>query len=369
VRITLVTPSLACGGAERCVTLLTRGFLARGHNVTVINLYNEDTDFYSLPEGAQRMALGIDRVSPTLLHGLVNNLQRLRILRRAIKTSRPQVVISHLYQTNVMTILAIGRTGIPVIAVEHNDPAMNPAGRIWDTLRHKTYPSARQLVSVSRGVDQQFSWLPQERRTVIHNPLELPEGEPTAGGGLEPSPAIGHWITSMGRLTEQKGFDLLLQAFAQIALDHPDWGLLIIGEGELRDELEQLVVRLGLRERVTFAGRLANPFFALRNSDLFVMASRFEGFPYAALEALASGLPVIYTDCPSGPGEIIREGIDGLLVPNGDLTALAAAMDRLMSDDQERAQLAARAPEVLDRFGTKKIITQWEDLFAGLVAG
>jgi glycosyltransferase involved in cell wall biosynthesis len=137
---------------------------------------------------------------------------------------------------------------------------------------------------------------------------------------------------------------------------------MIIGEGELRGELEELREKLGLTQRVFFAGLLTDPIPSLRSSDLFVMASRFEGFPYAALEALACGLPVIYTDCPSGPREIIREGIDGLLVPNGDVAALTVAMDHLVSDAAKRQRMAARAPEVLDRFGLYKIVKQWETL-------
>src|SRR6267142_6615364 len=143
---------------------------------------------------------------------------------------------------------------------------------------------------------------------------------------------------------------------------------MIIGDGELRGELEELTTRLGLSSRVKFSGLLADPGPSLRSSKLFVMASRFEGFPYAALEALASGLPVIYTDCPSGPREIIRDGIDGLLVPNGDVSGLANAMERLMSNPEERGRLSARAPEVLARFGTDRIIAQWEELFENVTS-
>jgi len=349
---------LACGGAERCVTLLTQGLLARRHEVSVITLYGKEHDFFTLPAEANRLALSIDGDSATVVHGLANNLRRLRILRRAIKSTAPEIVISHIHRTNVMTLLALGRARTPVVVVEHNDPGMNPAGRIWDTLRRRTYSRARKLVSVSRGVDEQFEWLPQSRRAVIHNPVALAQLRPNSEAVPEQ-----FWISSLGRLTEQKGFDLLLEAFAKVERKHPQWNLRIIGDGPLRGELESLANSLGISGRVSFAGLIQDPAPILAASHLFVMASRFEGFPYAALEALASGLPVIYTDCPSGPREIIRHQVDGLLVPAGDVTELAEAMDRLMSDAAERRAMAARAPEVLERFGVDRIISDWEALF------
>jgi len=358
VRITFVTPSLACGGAERCVSLLTRGLLDRGHAVTVITLYGEEHDFFSLPSEAERLALSIDRDSATVIHGLTNNLRRLKVLRRAIKSTRPDVVVSHIHRTNVMTILASGRRQAPVVVVEHNDPSQNPAGRIWDTLRQRTYPRVRKLVSVSHGVDEHFSWLPQSQRTVIHNPIVVEQNPHGTDSGTDQ-----FWIASMGRLTEQKGFDLLLQAFSKVAREHPDWRLMIIGDGPLRGQLEALAETLELSSRVTFTGLVRDPNELLAKARLFVMASRFEGFPYAALEALASGLPVIYTDCHSGPREIIRTGVDGLLVPTGDTAALATAMNQLISDASLRGRMAERAPEVLERFGLNPIISQWEQLF------
>jgi glycosyltransferase involved in cell wall biosynthesis len=350
---------LACGGAERCVVLLTEGLLAVGHHVSVITIYGTELDFFTLPPQSHRLALGIDQDSPTVVHGLANNLRRLRVLRHAIRSTAPDIIISHIQRTNVTTLLAAGRQMAPVVVVEHNNPAMNPAGKVWDTLRRRIYPRAAKVVSVSQGVDSHFSWLPEKQREVIHNPIKASEEETNCS-----SPVSGdRWITSMGRLTHQKGFDLLLNAFAKLTGRHPEWRLRIIGDGPLRQELETQVHTLNLTSRVEFAGLVENPAQFLRQANLFVMASRFEGFPYVALEALAHGLPVIYTDCPSGPREIIRDGIDGMLVPAGDVDALAAAMDKLMTDDDARKVMAKRAPEVLDRFGLARIIGQWEILF------
>jgi glycosyltransferase involved in cell wall biosynthesis len=143
--------------------------------------------------------------------------------------------------------------------------------------------------------------------------------------------------------------------------------LTILGEGELRTELESLRNSLGLSERVHLPGVVKNPYEVLLQADIFVMSSRFEGFGNVLIEAMACGVPVISTDCPSGPNEIIRDGVDGILVPNQDVDALAAAMDRLMSDEKERKRLSVGGIEAVERFSLEKIMGMWEKLLAQVV--
>jgi GalNAc-alpha-(1->4)-GalNAc-alpha-(1->3)-diNAcBac-PP-undecaprenol alpha-1,4-N-acetyl-D-galactosaminyltransferase len=124
---------------------------------------------------------------------------------------------------------------------------------------------------------------------------------------------------------------------------------------------------LGLSGQVIFTGALNNPFAVLKQAKIFVMASRNEGFPMAHGEALACGLPVVCTNCPSGPSEMVRPGIDGILIPNQDIEALAAAMASLMSDQTQRQKLASKAPEVLERLSLDAIVSEWETLMNKLL--
>ena len=172
----------------------------------------------------------------------------------------------------------------------------------------------------------------------------------------------------MGRLTYQKGFDVLLRAFATIAKKHPGWQLLILGEGEMRPELERLRDDLELTNRALMPGLYNPPFPLLKQSQLFVLSSRYEGFGNALIEAMGCGVAVISTDCPSGPAEIIRDGENGLLVPTEDVEALATAMDRLMTDEAERNRLAARAIEVKERFSLERTLDSWESLLESIAA-
>jgi glycosyltransferase involved in cell wall biosynthesis len=174
-------------------------------------------------------------------------------------------------------------------------------------------------------------------------------------------------LLGAGRLEPQKGFDSLLEAFAGIAQTHTDWDLVILGEGTLRTMIEQQVQVAGLEKRVHLPGLVGNVGEWYERADLYVMSSRFEGFGNTLAEALAYGLPAVSFDCDTGPRDIIRHEMDGLLVPPGDVTGLAAALDRLMRDANLRKRFAERAVEARERFSITRIAGMWEELFERVV--
>ena len=365
MRCTLIIHSLSSGGAERVMSRMANYWAERGWEITLlIFMDGKETPFYQLNPRIDYRPLDIATVSTNPAAGIWNNLASCRSLRTAIVESKPDVVISFMERVNVITILATRSLNIPVLVSVRNDPAMLSPGKMWEVLRRWTYPFADRVVVQTQRAGNYFGAKLKNRIVVMPNPVILPPTEPSG----EVATLHGDRSSiAVGRLVPQKGFDLLLQAFAQLKDTHPGWTLTILGEGELRPQLESLRERLGLKDRVYLPGRVTNPHEFLSQADIFIMSSRFEGFPNALCEAMVCGLPVISTDCPNGPREIIRDGVDGILVPSEDVSALAAAMDRLMSEPETRKSLAAAAPEVAERFSLEKVMLMWELLIKAVI--
>lgn len=186
---------------------------------------------------------------------------------------------------------------------------------------------------------------------------------------LGPGDPGAHNLIAAGRLEYQKGFDLLLEAFAAVAANHPDWTLDIFGRGSRREPLEQSVVDLGLGGQVRINAPTDRLGERMRNASVFVLSSRFEGFPLVLLEAMAAGLAVVSFDCPTGPGDILTGGKTGLLVPAEDVPALAAALDRIMVDESLRRRLAAAAPAAVLPYSPQVVGRRWDELLAGEYVG
>ena len=363
MRLTLIISSLSAGGAERVMTMMANYWAAKNWDITILT-FDDGTRpaFFELDQRINHQPLDIAAESVNLIQGLRMNLRRVAVLRRAIVAANTECVISFITQTNVLSLLATRPLRVPTIVEEHIDITSHELNGIWRLLRKITYRWAARIVVLTDRTRAGLSSALQRKTAVIPNPVL-----PARCGDRAVDEPSSRRVLAAGRLVPQKGFDLLIKAFSLCAESNAEWTLTIIGAGPLRGELESLSASFGLSGRVSFTGEVASIGDYFRQADLFVLPSRYEGFPMVLCEAMAHGLPVIATDCPTGPREIIRDGIDGVLVANEDVKSLGAAMDRLMSDDAERQRLAVRAREVFERFGLQRVMAMWEELLADVV--
>ena len=364
MKLVLVIHAISVGGGERVLTIMANYWAAAGRTVHVICLGEKEPPFYPLDARVTLEYLGCKGASGNPVVAVLNNIRRLVILRRAIQRARPEAVISYIDRMNILTLISTVGVPVPVVGCEHTYPRGRPIGAGWELLRRIFYARAASIVTLTESGLKCFSKAIQVRGRVFPNPITIPATYHARA--LTKQTAVGPKVV-MGRMNRVKGFDLLIAAFAPLAVRHPEWQLQIWGEGEERAKLLETVNRLGLADRISLPGATRSPFEQLCVADLFVLSSRTEGFPVALCEAMACGLPVVSFDCESGPREVIRDGLDGVLVPAGNVAELTLAMDRLMTDTKLRSQLAGRAPEVLDRFCVEKIMKSWDQFIASLV--
>ncbi len=344
LRIVLVTGSMGVGGAERVLALLANSWVHKGWNVYVIDLSGgRIPNAYKLdPKVVFIMQRNISS-NGSKFHKGFNRIRRICWLRNTLKSLTPNLVIAFANYTSLITSIGMTGLSIPLILTERADPHGRYYGLWWDLFHRVFYRRAGALVAVSQAALDYFSPKVYKHGLVIPNPVPPPPCRSIAEDG---NIAISGYkrMIGMGRLDQVKGFDRALEAFGMVFQKHPDWRFEIWGEGVDRERLEAILVKAGLSNVARLCGHTEDPYGVMLGADLFVLSSHTEGFPNVLCEAMATGVPVISFDCSSGPREIIRDGIDGLLVANGNMSALAAAMDRLMSDVAERQNLVGPSP-------------------------
>ncbi|WP_454696400.1 glycosyltransferase family 4 protein [Achromobacter aegrifaciens] len=365
-RVLLFIHSLHGGGAERVAADLSAHWAGMGREVMVVTQASAEGDVYTLHPKVRREVLHTAGEGGGL-RGIWSNVQRVRALRRVVKAFRPDIVLGMMTTASVLSVLACAGLSSRVIATEHTHPPSQTLSGFWQRLRRLTYPRAASVVALTRGTaDWLAQHVPGSKLAVIPNPVHfpLPRAEPV----LPPVSGDGRKrLLAVGRLHADKGFDLLIQAYAQLAASHPGWDLVILGEGDERRSLEAQVREAGLESRVFMPGRAGNVGDWYESADLYVLTSRFEGLSNTLLESMASGLAAVSFDCDTGPREIIREGVDGVLVrPNGDVTALCQALEAVMRNDADRVRMAQAATDVRDRFSAVRVLQKWQELFDGV---
>lgn len=367
MRLALLIPTLNGGGAERIMSFMANHWAARGHEVHLITHDSPEHDFYPIDTRVMRHGFDISRPPRHLQDTVRHNIQRISLPRTLMKSLRPDAAISFTVRMNIQNLIALCRTGVPIIVSERNNPIAQRQPIFWEALRTRLYLRAAAVVLQTHAAERWARrFMPDEKIHVIPNPLTLVRDDSDRPC---PVPDERPLVCSLGRLIQSKGFDILLQAFHLATVNDPGWGLLILGEGDQRDRLEQLAGTMGMSGRIFLPGRVKNPSDYLKRSEIFVLPSRHEGFPNALLEAMAEGLPVVSTDCPFGPGEIITHDVDGLLVPNGDIDALARSIRILMENRGKRKSLGLCAAETAKRYSPEIVMSQWEGLISDIARG
>lgn len=384
VRVLLLLPSLNGGGAERLALLLLAnmdrsrfdvrmGLLRRGGAYLPL-VASEDVYGPSIGEKfldfdrGNRQAYALTSLVPALVLTPLNVLGMLRQFR-------PHVVLSFRKGMSVITLASvllygrsrvrwIAREGNNALAVIDDELGLEPARRAVRRLMSLCYRSADRTLTLCHemadGLERGLS-LDHARVRVIHNAVDIAEVERRAEEA--PSLQLGApYVVAAGRLERQKGFDILISAFAA-SRHRRTHRLVILGEGNELEALAAQARALGVEDRVIFAGWQDNPWALMRRAELFVLSSRWEGFANVVIEAMASRVPVVVSDCDYGPKEIVRDGRDGLVVPRGDPFAMRDAIDRVLDDAALRARFVESARVRAREFDVSRIVERYQELF------
>ncbi len=343
----LVTDSLGCGGSERQLIDMANFWAAKSVRVTLATWSGPSTpDFYAHDPGVARVHLEPEGAS------LRSHARRVRAMRSLIRELQPDAVLSFLPRSNVPTLLAGIGHPVRIVVSERAHPQADTSLTLpWRVLRRLTYARADVVVSQTQVT---AAWI---RDHWGHEPCVIPNALRVLP---PPSGLREKLIVGVGRLVRQKGFDLLLDAFARVAPTFPGWRVAILGVGPEHARLVGQRDALGLADRVEFAGRVNDVERWMSRAGLVVQPSRFEGFPNAVLEAMGMGAPVISADCPAGPADIIEDGTNGCLVPVEDPVALARAMENLLADPSLRQRLGHSAIAVRDRYRQEAVMEKWQ---------
>jgi glycosyltransferase involved in cell wall biosynthesis len=387
----LIANAYVGGGTARTVSSTARALAARGHDVEIVSLLRRRrraafppgpavqvrdlvdrraAQRESAPEtpAARAAALGrrVAWAAPSVVgHPLDGRTREWSLasdveLVRWLRSVRDGVIVGTRPALN-LALARFGHDGVVRVGQDHmNLRSYRPALR---RSMRRAYPRLDAVVCLTQGDAAQYADLLDGRTRV----LDIPNGVPDLHGHR--STLDGKLVVTAGRLTSQKGYDRLLPVWAKVVAQRPDWRLEIYGGGEHEARLRAQLEGLGLEGSAALMGRSGRLFSRMARASIYVMTSRKEGMPMVLLEAMGIGLPVVAYDCPTGPREIVEDGVDGWVVPDGDEDALAARLIALMDDPELRRRLGAAAVEKAARYDVAHLAERWERLFDELAAG
>lgn len=339
------------GGAARVMVNIANGLATQGNNVFFVTNFPAEHE-YALDKRIQRLSLEEQERTGNML---VRNALRIRALRRILKKEKPTVGIAFMRENNFRFLLAAKGLPMKTIVSVRNDPTREYPGRVSRILAGRLYAEADGIVLQTEDAKACFSQQIQKKSRIIQNQVDEEF--------FQEYNAEGQYILACGRLSPQKNYAMMLRAFSVVLRDYPGEQLRIYGEGALKQQLESYAGELGISESVSFEGFTNRMADIYKNAKFLLMSSDFEGMPNVILEALASSVPVISTDCPcGGPRMLLVNGENGYLSPVRDELAFAERIKQMLSDEKAYLRMRDRAFQSAKRFRPEKVLQEWEKM-------
>lgn len=345
-RITFILGGMSRGGAERVVAILANHFAKKGKKVDILTLLNSNCS-YHLEPNVNLISLYKEN-KPRILQ----IVDWIKGIRSYYNHYRPHRIVSFFAKINIIVLLALINHTEDILVSERNDPSRDGRGLIVRLLTNILYPKSKKVIFQTEWARTCFSKNVRKKSEIVQNPVV----EITVNN-IEKEKTI----VNVGKLMEQKNQKLLINCFSKIAMDYPEYKLIIFGEGEKRDELEALIKNLGLEDRIELPGWVSEVHKHVASAEMFVLSSNYEGLSNALLEAMTLGVPVISTNC-AGSNELINHKKNGLLFPIGDEVELEKSMRFLLENPGKAKEIGEQGRKDTKKYGVSKIIGKWEDV-------
>ncbi len=359
MKLAIYISGMRKGGTERKVANLANYMSDKGHEVVLVNAYRFDDEF-AVNGSVRRL---VCEPSEDELPGsrIGNYRARFNALKDIWVKERPDVILSFIGKTNIMTLLTSKGLGIPVAVGIAGDPDEEYYTTVLKFLARHLFKKADAVILQTERSRSFFPAKVLDKAVIMRNPVSTDFDIDRYEGERDKT------VVTLGRIDDNKNHALIIDAFAEIADKYPEWKVLIYGEGPSKEALEEKVKSLGLFDRILFPGYTDDVVGVLKKTGVFVLSSNTEGSPNALIEAMMMGVPVISTDCPcGGPGELIRDGQNGLLIPVNDRVKMQDSLQKLFDNPHFAEQIGRESARTRDIYSPKKVFEAWEELLTNL---